>query len=84
MRALQQIVYNPSSNIDFKNYVNLYKKNVMQNYILFQLLMILLHQNSFTFQTESFRKNKKLIMTIDGKIRDEKLQYDMNIKDMSI
>ena len=23
-------------------------------------------------------------MTIDGKIRDEKLQYDMNIKDMSI
>ena len=56
----------------------------MQNYILFQLLMILLHQNSFTFQTESFRKNKKLIMTIDGKTRDEKLQYDMNIKDMSI
>ena len=23
-------------------------------------------------------------MTIDGKTRDEKLQYDMNIKDMSI
>ena len=23
-------------------------------------------------------------MTIDGKIRDEKLQYDINIKDMSI
>ena len=30
------------------------------------------------FQKESFRNNIKLIMTTDGKIRDEKLQYYIN------
>ena len=30
------------------------------------------------FQKESLGKNKELIMTIDEKIRDEKLQYDIN------
>ena len=38
MRALQQIVYNPSSNIDFKNYVNLYKKKC--NAKLYSFLVI--------------------------------------------
>ena len=27
---------------------------------------------------QSFKKNKKLIMTIDDKFKDEKLQYDIN------
>ena len=33
---------------------------------------------SFTFQKDSLRKNKKLILTIDDKIKDQKLQYDIN------
>ena len=33
---------------------------------------------SFTFQKESSRRIKKLIIIIDDKIRDEKLLYDIN------
>ena len=40
-QELQQIAFNHSSDIDF---MNLYLKNVLQNYILFKLLMLLLHQ----------------------------------------
>ena len=42
-RKLQQITFNHSSNIEFKDFMNLYK-NVLQNHILFYLLMLLLHQ----------------------------------------
>ena len=37
-----------------------------------------MHQIILHFQEESFRENIKLIMTIDDKIRDEKLQYETN------
>ena len=33
-RELQQIVYNNSSDVEFKDFINLYK-NVLQNHILF-------------------------------------------------
>ena len=39
-KELQQIVFNHSSDIDFM----IFTKNVVQNHILFQLLMLLLHQ----------------------------------------
>lgn len=35
---------------------------------------------SFRFQKKSFGKNVKVIITIDGRIRDEKLQHNNNIK----
>ena len=44
-----------------------------KKYILFLLLMLLLHQIIFYVL-------EKLIMTIDGKIRGEKLQYNINRK----
>ena len=31
---VKQIVYKHSSNIDFKDFMSLYKKNVLQNHIL--------------------------------------------------
>ena len=43
-QELQQIAYGHSSDIDIKDFMNLYKKNVLQNHILFKLLMLLLHQ----------------------------------------
>ena len=43
-QELQQIAYGRSSDIDIKDFMNLYKKNALQNHILFKLLMLLLHQ----------------------------------------
>ena len=43
---LQQIAFNHSSAIDFKDFMNLYK-NVLQNHTPFYLLMLLLHQMIF-------------------------------------
>ena len=41
-RELAQIAYNHSSNIDSKDFMNLYK-SLLQNHILFWLLILLLH-----------------------------------------
>ena len=45
-QELQQIVFKNLSDIDFKDFMNHYK-NVMENHILFWLLMLLLHQIIF-------------------------------------
>ena len=42
-RKLQQITLKHSSGIDFQDFMNLYKK-VLQNHILFWLLILLFHQ----------------------------------------
>ena len=42
-RELQQIVFNHSSDIDFQDFMNFYKK-LLKNHILFWLLILLLHQ----------------------------------------
>ena len=59
-RELQQIKFNHSSDIPFKT-LWIFIKSVLQNHILFWLLMML-----------------KFWYNIDGKIRDEKLQYDIH------
>ena len=43
-REPQQITLNHSSDTDFQNYMNLYKKNILQNHILFWWLKLFLHQ----------------------------------------
>ena len=42
-QELQQIAFNHSSDIDFRDFMNLYK-NVLQNHVLFKRLILLLHQ----------------------------------------
>ena len=42
-KEFHQIAFNHLSDIDFKGSINLLR-NVLQNHILFQLLMLLLHQ----------------------------------------
>ena len=49
-------------------------KSVLQTYILFRLLILLLHQITLYI----LERIEKLIMTIDDKIREEKLQYDID------
>ena len=43
-RELQQIALNHSSNIDFKDFMNIYKKNVLQNHTLSWLMIQHYHQ----------------------------------------
>ena len=55
--------------------MNLYE-DVLQNHALF-LLMLILHQIVLYILKRIFQKEYKSMM-IDNKIRDEKLQHDIN------
>ena len=51
---------------------------MLQNHILFSYWCYSYIRWSFTFQNESFRKNIKTDNEIADKIRDEKVQYNLN------
>ena len=53
---LQQTAFNHSLDIEFKDFVNLWK-NALQNHILFWLQMLLLHQIIFYVTERIFKKN---------------------------
>ena len=55
---LQQNAFNHSSNINFKDFINLYK-NALQNHILFTLFMLLLHQIILHVSEKIFEKKLK-------------------------
>ena len=73
---LQQIAFNHSSGIDFKDFMNLYK-NVLQNDFL-EIGTTLVPDNPLHFRHNLLERLEKLIMAIGDKIRDEKLQHDTN------
>ena len=52
----------------------IFTKNILQNHILFEWLMLLLHELILHVSESIY----KLIMGIDDKITDKKLQYDVN------
>ena len=43
-KELQQIALNHSFDINFKDFINIYKKNVLPNRFFFWLMMLCLHQ----------------------------------------
>ena len=57
-RELQQIGYNHSSDIDFKDFINLYK-NVLENHFFFYLMMLLLDQIILNVKERIFQKEYK-------------------------
>ena len=72
-RELQQIALNHSSDINFKDFMNIYKKCTKEPYSFLV--------NDTTLPSDNplrFRKNIIKIMTIEDQIKDEKLQYDIN------
>ena len=71
-RELQQIAFKHSSDINFQDFMNLYKK-YCKTIFFFGYWYNSCIRYIFTFQKESFWKNVKLINTIDDKIKDEKL-----------
>ena len=75
-RELQQIAISHSSDIDFKDFINIYKKCTDRPY------SFLVNDTKLSSDDPlRFRKNLdniQLKMTINDQIKDEKLQYDIN------
>ena len=77
-QELQQTEFNLSSNIDFKDFMNLYKKYTAKPFLFFVINTTFASDNPLRFRKNLSRKNIKITMTVNDKIRDEKLQYDIN------
>ena len=56
----------------------IFKKNTLQNDILLVIDTTLVSDNPLSFRENLLEGIKIIIMTIDDKIRDEKLQYDVD------
>ena len=72
-RELQQIVFKHSSDIDFQDFMNLYKKCTAKPYSFFIIDTTLTSDNILSFRKNIIERIQKLIMTTDDKLRDEKL-----------
>ena len=77
-QELQQTEFNLSSDIDFKDFMNLYKKYTAKPFLFFVINTTFASDNPLRFRKNLSRKNIKITMTVNDKIRDEKLQYDIN------
>ena len=75
---LQQIASHNSSDIDFWDFMNLYKKFTENPYSSLVIDNTFASDNPSGIRMNLIQIIKKLIMTIDDKIRDEKLHYDIN------
>ena len=71
-RDLQQIAFSNSSDINFQNFMNLYKKCTTEPYFLLAIDTTLASDNSLRFRKNLLERIQKLIMTIDDKIKGEK------------
>ena len=74
-RELTQITTNHSSNIDFKDFIKIYKKYTDEPYSFLVNDTTLASDNPLRFRKNLY--NIYLKMTTDEKIRDEKLQDDI-------
>ena len=77
-KELQQIAFNNSADIDSKYFLNLYKRCTSKTYSFLVNDTTLASDNSLPYRCNLLERIYKLIMTIEDKIRDEKLQYDIN------
>ena len=69
-RELQQIALKHLSDIDFKDFIKIYKRCTAEPYSFLV--------NDRTLPSVSFKIRYNKIMTIEDQIRDVKLQYDIN------
>ena len=86
-RELEHIGFNHSSDIDFEHFMNLYKKCTARPYAFLVIDTTPASDNFLCFLEKIFSKNMtiwQLIMTIDGKIRYENLQYNIKREDAKI
>ena len=69
-RELQQVAFNHSSDNDFQDFINLYKKYTAKPYSFLVIDTTLSSDNSSRFGKNLLEIIEKLINTIDVKIRD--------------
>ena len=74
-RELQQIAIDHSPDIDFRDFMNIYKKIITKPYWFLVIDTTLASDNLLCFRNDLLERIYKLIMTNDDKIRDKKLQY---------
>ena len=74
---LQQIVFNRSCDIDFQDFMNLYKKRTAKAYSFLVIDTTLSSNNTFRTENNLLERIWKLIIATDDKIRREKLQHDI-------
>ena len=78
-QELQKIASNNSSDIDFKDFMNLSKKRNAKAYSFLVIDATLASHNLLRFRKNLLKRILKLIMTItDDKVRDGKLQCNIN------
>ena len=78
-QKLQQMALNNSSDIiDFNDFMNLYKTYTAKTYSFLVTDGALASDNPLRFRKNHVERIEKLIIRTDDKIRDEKLQYDIN------
>ena len=77
-RELHQIAFNPSADIDFRDFTNLYKNFTAKPYSVLVIDTTLASDNHLRFRENLVERIWKLIMIIDDKITNEKLKYDIN------
>ena len=74
---LQQIVFNHSSDIDYEDFMNLSIQCIGKQCPFLVIDTTLASGSILRFRKSLWERIKKLIMAIDDKTRDEKLQYDI-------
>ena len=77
-RELQQIALNHSSDIDFKDFMKIYKECTKEPYSFLVNDTTLQSDNPLRFRYNLFGEYNNKIMTIDDQIKSEKVQYDIN------
>ena len=77
-RELQHIAFNHSSDIDSQDFMNIYKKCTAKPYSFLVTDTTLTSDNHSSFRQNLVERIQELIIAIDDKIRDKKLQYDIN------
>ena len=77
-RELQKITLNHLSDIDFKDFMNLFKKCTAKLLPFLVIDATITSDNPSRFRKNLLERMKKLIMTTGDKIRDDKLKYFIN------
>ena len=77
-RELQQIGLHHSSDIDFKDFIKIYKKCTAEPYYFLVNDATLPSDNLLRFRKNLLKQIYNNITTIDDQIKDEKLQCDIN------
>ena len=72
------MAFNHSSDIDFKDFMNLNKKCTVKPYYFLVIGTTLASDNPSRFRKNLLERMYKLIMTTEKKIRNEKLQHNIN------